>query len=104
MRVARAIGLDQCKQFASIVGMEPDAAMGGRAPKMLDGVGAMDCITTIEENRMGHGGVVVFLGEIAAVHAGWFEIANGGAVASAGSGDRPAMPPYAIDGNIHLLA
>lgn len=48
--VAGAVGSDQLEQPAGIVGVEADAAVGGRTPQSLDGTGAMDCIATIEED------------------------------------------------------
>ena len=46
-----------------IVGMQPDAAVGGRAAKLVDLITAMDRKAAMEEDRMRHRRIVVFARE-----------------------------------------
>lgn len=80
--VAGTVGFNQRKELARMVWVEADAAMRGGASQPFDGIGAMNGVTAIKEDRMGHGGVVVFLRKVFAVHSGRFKASNRGAVAA----------------------
>ena len=52
--LAGAMLLHQREELCGVGGVQPDAAMRGRAAERADGPGAMDCVAAAEEHGMGH--------------------------------------------------
>src|SRR5262245_4175827 len=83
--------------------MQPDAAVRGGTAEAMDLVAAVDRIAAVEEDRVRHGRVVVFLREPRSFHALGSIGAAGGAVAGAAGGHHPAVARHAVDGDRHPL-
>src|SRR5690242_21104269 len=69
----------------------------------MDLVAAVDRIAAVEEDRVRHGRIVVFLREPRSFHSLRPIGAAGGAVAGAAGGNDPAVPRRAVDRHRHLL-
>jgi hypothetical protein len=80
-RVAGAVLLHQRIQRGSVDRMQPDAAVGGRAPEIFDLVGAVDGVAAEEEDRVGHGRAAIDRGAVIADHGGRLEGADRRAIA-----------------------
>jgi len=90
-------------EFARILRIEADAAMRGRAPEMPNIIGAVDRVSALEEDRVRHGGVMVFARSVKAVEGRWTIRSGWRAIAAARRRNRPSALQNAIHIDIHHL-
>src|SRR5258707_15386054 len=86
-------------QRGGVRGMQPYAAMGSGAAEAVDLVTAVDRIAAVGEDRMRHGGVVIFLRKTRSFQPLPPIGADRGAVAGAAGRKHPAVGGHAGDGN-----
>lgn len=83
--------------------MDPNATVGCGMPQMPNGVGAVDGVSPFEEDRPGHGGVVIFFGVVHPLKRVGTEDPVGRPVSSASGRDSPISDIVVIEIDPHSL-
>lgn len=102
-RLASAEPLNHIIEMPRILRMQPDAAMGCRAPQPLQVIGAVDGVSAMKKDRMRHRRIIIFAGAMKTAQKCGPIAACGCPVAAPPGRNRPNITKIAMHINAHLL-